>query len=120
MSGIGAKEVRTEQVDDLADHQGKLQVGPLAVGPAGKGQHLLDQAGAALSAGVQNIHQPLDFGIGAHLPHQVHGEKHRGQDVVEIVRNAAGQGADAFESLRTEQLPLELFLTGDVGTDDQV
>jgi hypothetical protein len=40
-----------------------------------------------------------------------------GQDVVELVSDAAGQGADRLHLLRLQQLPLQLLVFGDVALD---
>ena len=40
-----------------------------------------------------------------------------GQDVVEVVGDAAGELADGFHLLRVAELRLELALTGDVAAD---
>ena len=46
---------------------------------------------------------------------QVKAAEHRGEQVVEVVRDAAGQLADRIHLLRLDQLAFERALLGDVG-----
>src|SRR5260221_875440 len=49
---------------------------------------------------------------------QPHRDHHRGQDVVEVVRQSPGQGSGALEALRAQQLSFGATLLGDVAQDD--
>ena len=48
---------------------------------------------------------------------EVDGHHDRRQNVVQVMRDAAGQRADAFHALRPHELGLDLFLFRDVGID---
>ena len=73
------------------------------------------------------MHDGLRFEIGQASPHlrrqallalqeaQLH--EHGGEDVVEIMRHAAGQLPDRFHFLRLDQLRLEPAALGDVASD---
>ena len=41
------------------------------------------------------------------------------ENIVQIMRHAARQCADAFQALRAQQLRFEFLLLGDVGADNQ-
>ena len=56
-----------------------------------------------------------------HLGPAQHGRSHedRRQNVVQVMGDAAGQSADAFQPLSAKQLSLEFLVLGNVGVDDQ-
>jgi len=98
---------QASEIDDLA----------VAIEAAGEGQHLADQAGAAGGARRHHIKQrPVFLGTAAELE-QVgrHGDGR--QHVVEVVRDAAGEHADAAHPLRMQKLVFEALLLGDVAPD---
>ena len=84
---------------------------------AGEGHHPPDQLGALLGGMAH-----LGRRSAARAPpsveaafEQVEPAEHRGQQIVEIVRDAAGQLADRVHFLRLDQLAFERALLGDVG-----
>ncbi len=80
----------------------RLQVELLA---AGEGQHALGQDRAALGALHGIVDQPRNARIvvGHIAAQQVEAAQHHGQQIVEIVRHAAGQLADRLDLLRLHQ-----------------
>ena len=93
--------------------------------PPREGQHALGQRGAAPRAAQRVLDQRLDPRIVAGAPlDQLEAAHHGGQQIVEVVGDAAGQLADRFHLLRLEErLPgqLEFLLRaaalGDVARD---
>ena len=95
-------------VDDLA----------VAFDAASKHQHLLDEVRAAVDVGFQRIQQLFQGGVGNLLLQQLDGDEDWRQHVVEIVRDAAGERAEAFHALRAQKLDLQLFLVGGVNENN--
>ena len=50
---------------------------------------------------------------------QFHADHNGHQRVVQVVRDAADQDAEAFKPLSAEKLFLELFVLGNIGVDDE-
>ena len=50
---------------------------------------------------------------------ELHGHHDRREHIVQIMRQPAGERADAFEALAAKQLRFQLFLVGDVAIDDE-
>ena len=91
----------------------------LALNAASKGKDLLHQLGAAPGAAVEHIkHVPVGQ-PGDVLPQHRHSHHDGREHIVQVVRDAAGQHADVFQALGTEELSLQFFLLGDVGVDDE-
>jgi len=85
------------------------------LGGPGKGQDLLDQPAAALP-GPQHALEIRLHGIVRGKPQhgQFGGVDDRGENIVEIVGDAAGQGADSFHLLGLEELAFQAYLLGHV------
>ena len=80
-----------------------------------EGQHALRQRSAATSP----LHRPIDQPLVSRVVRQslakklqIPGDRH--QEVVEIMRHAAGELADHLHLLRLEKLLLRLFMRGDL------
>ena len=99
---------------------------------AGEGEQLLGQPGAALRRVADAVEHPLDLvGIADVAQRELAGAEDRGQQIVEIVRQAAGELPERLHLLRPEQL-LARFLqpllrlallghvAGDLGEADQL
>ncbi len=99
--------------------------------PPRKGQHPLRQRGAALGRLRGIVHQRHQFRLVRHAPaQQFETAQHHHQQIVEIVRHAAGQLADRLQLLRLDQRLARLFqralrfmffgdVAGDLGEADQ-
>ena len=104
---------------DFADDVFGLDRDAFAGDAAPEGQHLFDETCAALHVGFQGVQQFLPVGVGDFFLEQLDGDEERRQHVVEVVGDAAGQGAEAFHALGAQELGFQFFLFGDVGVDDQ-
>ncbi len=86
---------------------------------SGKSQHLTDERRPASSGvldGVQNTQRFLAAQLfSQHFYRHQNGSQH----IVQIMGNAAGQGADAFHALGAQHLLLQLLALGNVGFDVQ-
>jgi hypothetical protein len=93
-----------QQVGHVVDQLGNGHGLGIEVLPAREGQHALGEDGAPLR-GLPGVgHQRRDPGIVADAPlDELQAAQHRRQQVVEIVRDAAGQLADRLHLLRLEQ-----------------
>ena len=94
--------------------------------PPREGQHALRQGGAALRALQGVVEQSGDarIVIGHVAAQQIEAAQHDGQQIVEVVRHAAGQLADRLDLLRVHQRlaravegELRLAALGDVARD---
>ncbi len=95
-------------------------------------QQLAGEGGAALGRPFDRRYRPLAFGIVAHrFPQRVKTAADDHQEIVEIVRDAAGQLAERVELLRFRELLMHLFelelgfaalgnVPGDLGETDEV
>ena len=102
---------------DFAQQMPGLQGNALPLDAPGEGQDLADDAGSPLRTRLHRG-QHVPFGVGLCLiPQDGRGHENRGQDVVEIVGDATGQRAQAFEPLRLQEARIELLLFGDVRVD---
>jgi hypothetical protein len=73
------------------------------------------EIGAALGGGAHRLgERPQRVALDLVRQH-VGIEQDRGQHVVEVVRNAAGELADRFHALGMRELRLGMFLVSDVG-----
>ncbi len=92
-----------------------------AFGIAREREQLPDHFGAAFGAELQRIDQTQPVVLGAIFLEQLDRHQNGGQQIVEIVSNASGQSADAFQALGAQQLGFEslpalhLLLEGGVG-----
>ncbi len=67
-----------------------LQRNPISFHAPGKGQYLLDDIGPALRAGFQRgQHGPARI-IGNGIPQELDGHQNRRQNIIQIMRDAAG------------------------------
>src|SRR5580704_4167662 len=120
VDGNGARQGFPYQLNDVTDDEGGLHRQALTFGSGtpGKGEHLADQARAMMGAGVHDIQQADQALVGDFMAEHVHGYENGREGVIEIMRNAARQGANAFKALCPEKLLFEFVLLGDVGVDD--
>lgn len=61
----------------------------------------------------------LSLVFGPFFAQELYGHQDGVQEVVEVVGDAAGQNADAFQTLRAQQLGLKLYSLGHICIDDQ-
>ena len=88
---------------------------------AAKGENLADEVAGALAGTGNGIDKGSRFMAGLEREQRELGRAHQaGQDVVEIMRDAAGKLADKFHFLGLEELRFDPFLLGQVEhVDDQ-
>src|SRR5437879_4090776 len=86
---------------------------------SGESKDAANHFGATLGAACQDREHLLSLLFRRLLGKHLGGHEDRREDVVEIMRDAARQGADAFHSLDTQKLIFELFLRCDVGADGE-
>ena len=88
---------------------------------AGEGQQMLGQIGAAFGGFVDQLGDGRELRlIGDGLLQDADGAGDDGQDVVEVVRDAAGQLADRVHLLRLPQLGFRGLLFGQVAADEEM
>ncbi len=104
-----------QQVRDFRQHVGHLQHARLQGLLAREGEQLAHQVGGAVGVllDLHDVGERLVAGAVAQQQ-QVAEADHRGQQVVEIVRDAAGQQADRLHLLRLRELRLQALLLGRV------
>ena len=91
----------------------------IIIQPAREGQHLADQVGAAPRARRHHVQQRAVFLRADPQLEQVDRHHDRGEHVVEVVGDAAGEHADAAEPLGMQELVLQALLLGDVAPGRQ-
>ena len=104
-------------VGDLADflhHLADLDLLAPALDPAGEGKHLAHHVGPAACAAADQVDQFLAGGVREARLENIQRHQDRGEDVIQVMGDAAGQGADAFHALRTQEEALEQIALGDV------
>ncbi len=121
----GGGDRGAQQAGDLLDDRGERGDAVAAgIGPA-EGEEAADEVAGA-EAGLVDAVDELDGGLvgGEIEARELHVAEDGGEDVVEIVGDPAGEGADGLEFLRLAQLFLEAgafqlvaFAGGDVGGD---
>ena len=88
---------------------------------AGKGQQMLGQIGAAFGGLVDQPGDGDEFGlVGDGFVQDADGAGDHGQDVVEVVRDAAGQLADRVHLLDMPQLGFRRLLLRQVAADEEM
>jgi hypothetical protein len=104
-----------QQVRQLDQHVGDVEDARLQGLLAREGQQLAHQIGGAVGVllDLHDVGEGRVAGLEAHQQ-QVAEADHRGQQIVEIVRDAAGQLADRLHLLRLGELDFEVLLLGDV------
>ena len=115
----GAREGFVGDALHLLDEMFGVQQNALALHAARKHEHLPDDVRAAPRTGFQRLETGSHALVLGVVLDKLHGHHDRGEHVVQIVRQAAGEGADAFEPLAAEQLRFQLFFLRDVGVDDE-
>ena len=95
----------------------RLDLDAVALQPAREGQELPHDVGPAHGIPRDGIENVPGLGIGRLLPEDLDRHHDRREDVVQIVRDAAGQRPDAFHPLRAHELRLDSLLLRDVGID---
>ena len=106
-----------DNVPDVAHEVSRVDRYALTFNSPAERQDLAHEVGAPLRTGAQRReHFPAK--IAGHLPlQQSDRHEYRSEDVVEIVRNSAGQSADAFHALGAKELLLHFLARGYVGVD---
>ena len=99
---------------DFADDVGGINHDAFAFNAASEGQHLFDEACAALDIDLQGLQQSPPVFIRDFFLQQLDRDEQGGQHVVQVVRDAAGQRADALQALGPQELGLKFFPFGDV------
>jgi hypothetical protein len=102
---------------DLADDLLELDRDARAFDAAREGQHLAYEVGAALRAHRHVRDDLLRALVEAVHPQEVDAHRDRREQVVEVVRDAARERADALDALRAQELLLELLALGHVRVD---
>ena len=103
-----------EQIAHALDQRAQIDRHRAQILLARERQQPLRQRGAALGALQRAVDQPMQPRIVGHaLAQQIEIAHHRHQQIVEIMRDAAGELADRFHLLRLPQLLLGLFARGD-------
>ena len=111
----GRAERAVQQIGHAAHQLGEIGRPRLQRLAPGKRQQPLRQGGAALSALGGAVDQAFGGGIVRQpLAQQLEIAEHRGQQVVEVVRHAAGELADRFQLLQLAQLVLGAGALGDL------
>ena len=98
-----------QQPEGVADIGGEVERFAVLLAVAGKGEDLADEVARAFAG-------PEDFpeagggggGVGGFLDAEVGKADDAGEDVIEVVGDAAGAGADGFELLRLAEFVIEL------------
>ena len=118
VQGHGGGQGGAQQFERLLDHQRHLQGPQVRVLAAAEGEDLADQLRGPL-AGVGHLLQVLLHHrlILQAQAREVGVAEQGGEDVVEIVGNAAGQGTERFHLLGLAELAFERQPLGDVGGD---
>ena len=110
-----------EQGDHAADQLRQVHRLDDEAAFAGVGQQLHGQIGGPFGALDDGLDEGLNAIIGGQVfAQQARVSQHAGQDVIEIVRDPAGQKADAFQALRVPELFVEPFALGDVAAQLEV
>jgi hypothetical protein len=108
-----------DDLDQVGDEVGDLHGHPLPLHAAGEAEHLADHLCAAPGAGLQRVQDLCGPSGRIGEPEQV-GRHHDGRKhVVEVVRDASRQRADALQPLGPQELLLEQLAFGEVGVDGQ-
>ena len=102
---------------DLPHDVPDLQADAQALDAPGEGEDLLDELRAPLGAALDGVDDLPALGPGLVAAKERNSHHDGGQQVVEVVRDSARQGADAFEALRAQELEFEFFAFGDVRAD---
>ena len=83
--------------------------------PAAEGQELARQTGGALAGPLDFLDVVSQRIVGRHAQQQqFRASHHHAEQVVEVVRDSAGQAPDGFHFLRLAQLIFELLLVGNI------
>jgi len=104
---------------DVAEEVFDLDDAVAAVGAVGEAEDLADEGGAAFGAFFEGGDEADVVGIRRVVTQHGSGEEHGREDVVEVVGDAGGEHAEAFEALGAEELFLDAAFFGDVGGDDE-
>ena len=109
-------------VDDLnyfLEQMAGLEQHALTLNAAGKGQDLLNHFGPAFGAGFNDREHALALIVAELLPQNFDRHENGREDVIEVVRNAAGQCADAFHALRAKELGLDFSFLANIRVDHE-
>jgi hypothetical protein len=109
--GNGRGQGGTEQFHCLLDDESGIEDYRLGVGLAAEGQDLFDQVLGPV-AGLEDLIQIPGHhtSFGNTVPGHVRIADDRPEDVVEVMSDAAGQGADGLQFLGLKELGLEVFI----------
>src|SRR5258706_28038 len=117
LDGLGKSVVNDP--DDFLEQMAGLQKHAFTLDTACESQDLLDHVRPAFSAGFQNSEHALALIVAELLAQNLHGHQNRGEHVIEVVGNAAGERADAFHALSAEELGLDFSLLANIGIDHE-
>ena len=108
------RESLAKNLDDLLDERPEQQRHPFPLRTTREEEHLTDHVRPTLDIAVHDREPAL--GILVRIVHlqQLNRHQHRGQYIIQIVRNSAGQRAETFETLRTKKLCLKSLLLRNV------
>ena len=109
LDGEGLREGFADDFGDLLNELFRLKRTALAVDSAREGEHLPHDAGRAFGAGLDGADKLFTRRRRPLLVEEFRGKQDRAEHVVQVVRHAAGQRADAFEPLRAEEVLLRLL-----------
>lgn len=104
---------------DVAQEVFDLDDAMTAIGAVSEAEDLADESGAAFGAFLESGDHADIAGVGRVVAQHGGREEHGREDVVEVVRDAGGEHAEAFEALGAEELFLDATLLGDIGGDDE-
>ena len=111
----GGRHAGAQKLEGLGDGQIQLERHALRLGLAAEGENLADEVGRPRGA-AGNVIQIADGGgiLGDFQFGEVEVADHGGQNIVEIMGDAAGELADGFHLLRLAKLGFQLPALGDV------
>ena len=105
--------------EDFLDDKRRLNEDALSLGTSRETENLPDKIRAALRTELHRFEDLIGVGIVELGAQQLDRDEDRREDVVEVVRDAAGERAEAFQALRTEELRLEFLPLCHIRVDHQ-
>src|SRR5258706_12120262 len=108
--GYGLGEGVAGNLGDFVNEMAQGDQAGWSARPAGKGEDLLDHLRASLGAGRDQVQElSLLRLVVTVLAQQLRTHEDRHEGVIQVVRDATGEGAQALHSLRAKELFFELF-----------
>ena len=113
------RDARTEDTQALLHRSPQIDSAGIPLGLAAERQDLPDQFLGPLRAGQDAFQIIGCSAMGGHFDHAHFGvSDHGGQDVVEVVGDASGEGAQGFQFLCMPEVLFDFHLPGDVPQDE--